>query len=524
MQRIRIFFAFSAIVVAASAALAEPPKPKPNYIVILIDDLGHSDLGVYGSKDIPTPNIDSLAKEGVRYTNGYATCFYCSPSRAGLLTGRYQQRFGLEYVGGRLDTHERTIADLLKEQGYATAALGKWHIGEEPEYRPRRRGFDYFYGYLGAYHYFNLPVSRDRIEQPTDPWILHAGYGGPGEGGKRLAQHGAAPILRNEENANPSGYLTELLTQEAVGFIEKNKDRPFFLYLAHAAQHVPVEATEKYLKRFPNLSDEKQRRTYAAALSAVDDGVGEILAKLKELGIDRQTAIVFTSDNGGPSFWRPRPEIVDTIRAGGAFGGTALFELDDNAVSPDIAKLSERYQWNIGANGSDNEPLAFGKGVLYEGGIRVPYIVRWPGVAAEGKVSDDTVSSLDLLPTFLAAAGAKLPTDREYDGVDLRPSLEGKPNDLAQRTLFWRIANDRAVRSGNWKLVWNGDAVPRLYDLSSDIDETKDLATAHPEIVEKLKTAWTEWNTKNAAPPARPKSLRTLGNKTATAQQPGSTK
>jgi arylsulfatase A-like enzyme len=508
---------------AASAAWAESPKPKPNFIVILIDDLGHSDLGVYGSKDIPTPHIDSLAHQGVQYTNGYATCFYCSPSRAGLLTGRYQQRFGLEYVGGRLDTHEKTIADLLKEQGYATAALGKWHVGEEPDYQPRKRGFDYFYGFLGAYHYFNLPVPQERIDKPTDTWMVHANYGLK-DGGKRLSQHGAAPILRNEEDANPSGYLTELLTQEAVGFIETNKDRPFFLYLAHAAQHAPVEATEKYLKRFPNLTDEKQRRTYAAALSAVDDSVGEILAKLKQLGIDRQTAIVFTSDNGGPSFWRPRPEIVDTIRAGGAFGSTTLFELDDNAVTPDIAKVSERYQWSMGANGSGNEPLAFGKGVLYEGGIRVPYIVRWPGVAAEGKVSDDSVSHLDLLPTFLAAAGAKLPTDREYDGVDLRPSLEGKSSDFVNRTLFWRIANDRAVRSGSWKLVWSGNAAPRLYELSSDIDETKDLASAHPEIVEKLKLAWTQWNNKNAPPPAHPNALRTLGTKTATVQQPNNTK
>jgi arylsulfatase A-like enzyme len=523
MHSDRLLALFATVFAGTAIATADPPKTKPNYIVILIDDLGHNDVGVYGSRDIPTPHIDSLASRGVRYTNAYATCFYCSPSRAGLLTGRYQQRFGLEYVGGRLDTHEKTIADLLREQGYATAALGKWHIGEEPEYRPRKRGFDYYYGFLGAYHYFNLPVPPDRIEDPTDTWILHATYGGAGEGGKRLSQHGAAPILRNEEDAKPSGYLTELLTHEAVGFLEKNKDRPFFLYLAHAAQHAPVEATEKYLKRFPNLTDEKQRRTYAAALSAVDDSLGEILAKLKELGIDQQTAIVFTSDNGGPSYWRPRPEIVDTVRAGGAFGNTGLFELDDNAGPPDIARLSERYQWAMGANGSDNEPLGFGKGVLYEGGIRVPYIVWWPGIASEGKVSGDIVSSLDLLPTFLAAAGAKLPKDREFDGVDLRASLKGKPTELAQRTLFWRIANDRAVRSSNWKLVWNGDAATRLYNLSSDIDETKDLATAHPEIVARLKAAWIDWNKRNAPPPPHARSLRALGKNKDAEKQPGNT-
>jgi arylsulfatase A-like enzyme len=257
-------------------------------------------------------------------------------------------------------------------------------------------------------------------------------------------------------------------------------------------------------------------------LSAVDDSVGEILAKLKELGIDRNTAIVFTSDNGGPSFWRPRPEIVDTINAGGGFG-REMMGLDDNATSPDVAALSERYQWNAGANGSDNEPLAFGKAVLYEGGIRVPYIVRWPGVAAPGKVSDDIVSSLDLLPTFLAAAGGKLPTDREYDGVDLRDSLGGKPNDLTGRTLFWRIAQDRAVRSGNWKLVWSGDAAPRLYDLSTDIEETKDLAAAHPEIVKKVQADWTDWNKKNLPPPARRLSARTPEKKGDAEQGPGNT-
>jgi arylsulfatase A-like enzyme len=499
---------FQAVAVA-SPVFAASPAAKPNLIVILIDDLGYSDVGAYGSKDVPTPHIDSLARNGVRYTNGYVTCIYCSPSRAALLTGRYQQRYGLEYVDGRLDPKEKTIADLLKEQGYATAAVGKWHIGSEPYLQPRKRGFDYYFGYLGGCHYYNLPVPPELVAHPTDYWLSHLQFGSL-DAGPMLSKLCAAPIYRNEQKIEPTGYLTEILTHEAVQFIERSKDRPFFLYLAHAAQHAPVQATEKYLSRFPNLTDENLRKTYAASLSAVDDGVGEILAKLKDLNLEKNTAVVFLSDNGGPSFWKPRPEILETIRSGGAFGSPDVFGLDDNITSPDWVKLSEKFRTVVGANGSDNEPLAFGKGVMYEGGIRVPFLVQWPGVAPSGKVSDEIVSSLDILPTFLAAAGVKLPGDREYDGIDLHPAWEGKAAGLDSRTLFWRVASDRAVRSGSWKLVWSGKAVPHLYDLSKDTEELNDLAASHPDVVLRLQDAWTQWNQKNAPPPARADLARAI--------------
>jgi arylsulfatase A-like enzyme len=303
-----------------------------------------------------------------------------------------------------------------------------------------------------------------------------------------------SPVYRNEQVAGFQGYLTDVLNREAVQFIQRNKDRPFFLYLAHAGQHVPVQATEKYLRRFPTLSDEKQRRTYAAALSAIDDGVGEILAKLREDDLEKNTVIFFTSDNGGPSYWKPRPEILDVIKAGTPLGAPRKGEtLDYRAVS-------ERFQKSIGGNGSVNLPLSFGKGILYEGGVRVPFIVQWPGVAGAGKVSDAVVSHLDILPTCVAAAGGKLPADREYDGLDLHGHFAGTPGNWADRPMFWRVWRDRAVRTGKWKLVWSGDARPRLYDLAADIEEEKDLAAEQPATVSKMQEAWKTWNKKNIAP------------------------
>jgi arylsulfatase A-like enzyme len=303
-----------------------------------------------------------------------------------------------------------------------------------------------------------------------------------------------APIYRNERVAGFSGYLTDVLHQEAVEFIERNKDRPFFLYLAEAGQHVPVQATERYLSRFPGLSDEKCRRTYAAALSAVDDGVGAILAKLRALDLDKNTLIFFTSDNGGPSFWKPRPEILDVIKAGTALGAPRPGEKADWRV------VSKRFQWAIGANGSENLPLSFGKGILYEGGVRVPFIVRWPGVVPAGKVSDAVVSHLDIVPTSVAAAGGKLPADREYDGSDLRRYFSGAAGDWSDRPMFWRVWRDRAVRMGRWKLVWSDGAPPRLYDLGNDIEEEHELAAGYPVVVARMQAAWKAWNKKNIAP------------------------
>ena len=302
---------------------------KPNFIVILIDDLGYRDVGVYGAKDIPTPHIDELARNGTRFVNSYSTCAVCSPARAALLTGRYQQRYGLEWVLSPhrttgtcrwgLDEREKTLGDLLRQEGYVTAAVGKWHVGDREPFFPTNRGFDYFYGYLQAGHFYLNP-NPDEREHPVHPWFRWALANGGIDGVRYFFDYYNAPVYRNHEVAGFQGYLVETLDREALQFIEKNKDRPFFLYLAHVGMHTPVQATEKYLSRFPSLSDEHMRRTYAAALSAVDDGIGEIAAKLRELDLDQNTVVFFSSDNGGPSFWKPRPEILDTVKAGTPLG------------------------------------------------------------------------------------------------------------------------------------------------------------------------------------------------------------
>ena len=502
-----ILTAISVIILTAGTgtspvSAAALPRP-PNFIVILIDDLGHGDVGCYGCKDIPTPNIDSLARNGVRFNNGYSTCAVCTPARAALLTGRYQQRYGLEWVLSPhkktgvcqygLDERELTLGDLLRKAGYATASIGKWHVGDREPFFPTRRGFDYFYGYLEAGHY-SLNPSLDEKDHPTHPWFRWALANGGIEGARYYYDYYNAPVYRNHERAGFHGYLPEVLTQESIQFIEKNKNRPFFLYLAHVGMHTPVQATAKYLQRFPTLNDDHMRLSYAAELSAVDDGVGEILAKLRALNLESNTVIFFSSDNGGPSFWKPRPEILDTIKAGTPLGAPLPGGKDD------VKAVSELFQWRIGANGSDNLPLSFGKGVLYEGGLRVPLIVQWPGVTPAGKVSDAVVSHLDIVPTCMAAAGAKLPADRAYDGADLRPYFEGKTGDWTDRPMFWRIWKDRGVRKQNWKMVWSGDAPARLYDLAHDIEEEHDLAPSHPEIIKQLQVDWTEWNKQNVAP------------------------
>jgi arylsulfatase A-like enzyme len=236
------------------------------------------------------------------------------------------------------------------------------------------------------------------------------------------------------------------------------------------------------------------RRTYAAALSAIDDGVGAIRAKLRALDLEKNTVVFFSSDNGGPSFWKPRPEILDVINAGTPLGAPRPGEKVDWRV------VSKRFQWAIGANGSENLPLSFGKGILYEGGVRVPFIVQWPGVVPEGKVSDAVVSHLDIVPTCVAAAGGKLPADRQYDGADLRTFFSGSAARGTDRPMFWRVWRDRAVRMKDWKLVWTGDAPPRLYNLAKDIEEEQDLSADHPRTVAQLQEAWKTWNKKNIAP------------------------
>lgn len=401
---------------------------KPNIIVILSDDAGYDDFESYGGEDIPTPNINSLSKEGVLFTSGYVTASVCAPSRAGLLTGRYQQRFGFEHnMSGEpasgftkadmgLDKNQKTIADYLKISGYRTIAIGKWHQGNSSEFFPLNRGFDEFYGFKEGHRSF-FRYSEDREE--------------------KYALYDNEKIIPEEEIT----YTTDMFTDKAVSFIEKNKNKPFFIYLAYNAVHTPMQAKESDLSRFPNIKD-KTRRTYAAMMASMDDGIGKVLAALKENGMDDNTLIFFLNDNGGAT-----------------------------------------------NNASDNGQLRGMKGSKWEGGIRVGYVMRWPGQIRPGNVYKKPVSSLDILPTALAAAGSDIKF--ETDGVDLVPYL--KNNKTPHRDLFWRRGAAAAVRSGKWKLIRVKSNPPLLFNLNRDISETKNLAGKHPGKVKKLLSKIRNW-------------------------------
>lgn len=427
----------AALVDGTVSAAREPGKP--NIVLILADDLGYSDVGFQGGKDIPTPHLDNLARGGVRCANGYVSHPFCSPTRAGIMTGRYQHRFGHENnpvfdpanpkLGLPLD--QVTIADALKAAGYVTGAVGKWHLGAEPRFLPTRRGFTEFFGFPGGGHdYFQ---AQDQ----------------PG------AREYLTPILRGDQSVTEKEYLTRAFSREAVAFITHHKDRPFFLYLAYNAVHTPLQAPPTDLARVEGIDDVK-RKPYAAMLQILDEGVGQVLDALKRSELERDTLVVFLSDNGGPP----------------------------------------------PANGSRNEPLRGAKGTLYEGGVRVPFVFRWPGVLAEGSSYDQPVSSIDLMPTAVALAGGKTLASSKLDGVDLMPYLTAKASGAPHPTLFWRADGGRrfAVREGRFKMIKNADAPFELYDLESDLGEVKDLSGTMPKRLESMLEKYHEWNSSNVPP------------------------
>lgn len=414
---------------------ADPPASaeRPNIVLIVADDLGYGELGCQGNKEIPTPNIDSLAANGVRFTSGYVSCPVCSPTRAGLLTGRYQQRFGHEFNPGPpgqadadfgLPLTEVTIADRLKTAGYVTGMVGKWHLGLKEPFHPLKRGFDEYFGFLHGAHPY--------LDPNADPLNL---------------------ILRGTQVVEKEEYLTDAFSREAVGFIVRNRTKPFFLYLPYNAVHGPLEATEKYLERFAHISDGR-RRTFAAMLSAMDDGVGAVLKQLRDSGLERNTLIFFISDNGGPT---------PTTTSG-------------------------------------NGPLRGYKGNVWEGGIRVPFMVQWKKELAGGQVDDRPVIALDILPTALAAAGGKLPEDAALDGVNLLPFLTREKKAAVHQRLYWRFGHQRALRQDRYKLVVIGDEAPRLFDLADDIGEARDLSKEKPDLVRSLSEAYAAWD-KQLVPP-----------------------
>jgi arylsulfatase A-like enzyme len=403
---------------------------KPNVLVILSDDVGWAEYGFQGGKDIPTPHIDSIAKNGVRCTQAYVSGPYCSPTRAGFMTGRYQTRFGHENnrvpVVSGLPLTEKTIADRLKAEGYATCAIGKWHLGVKPEFRPTERGFNEFFGTLANTPFFHPTQFVD----------------------SRISNNVKA--ITDEKF-----YTTEQYADRAIDWIEKNKEKPWFLYMPFNAQHAPLQAPQKYIDRFAHIEDPK-RKIFAAVMSGLDDAVGRVLDKVKSLGQEEDTLIVFFSDNGGPT----------------------------------------------ASTTSQNGPLRGFKATTWEGGVRVPFAFQWKGKFPAGKVYDHPIIQLDILPTALAAAGAKIDPAWKLDGVDLRPYFTGEKTDRPHESLYWRFGQQWAVRHGDMKLVVanRGSGKPELYDLADDIGEKNDLAKTQKAKFDELQKVYDTWNAQQAEP------------------------
>ncbi len=414
-----------------SKSILSAQKRKPNIILIFTDDHGYSSIGCQGCPDVPTPQIDSIANAGIRFTNGYVTAPLCGPSRAGLLTGRYQQRFGFEENSGPiskanknfgLPVEEKTLADYLKECGYVTGMVGKWHLGLKPKCQPQRCGFDEFFGFLHGAHSY----TKSGINTPNS-------------------------ILRGTMKVDEKEYLTDAFTREAVSFIERHKDVPFFLYLPYNAIHGPDEAPERYKEKFNHIADLK-RRVWAGMLAALDEGVGNVLKKVRETNLEEDTIIFLIGDNGG-------------YPVGGI---------------------------------SANTPLRGGKSMMYEGGIRVPFLMQWKGHIPAGKIYEKQVSTLDIVPTVLTASGTNTP--KICEGVNLFPYLEGKNNGVPHEKLFWRMVEKWGARIGDWKLVVEDDKTYQLYNLAEDIGEKNDLSKKYPEKVKEMVNAYNEWDSMNVDP------------------------
>lgn len=423
--KIKLFLsAFIVLIFGWQIEIIGQSKTAPNIVILVADDLGYGELGAQGNTEIPTPNIDSIAAGGARFTNGYVSAPVCAPRRAGLLSGRYQQRFGFELNPGPgvneeiygLPTSEKTIAERLKPHGYATGIFGKWHLGFKPELQPTRRGFDEFFGFLAGQHsYFEVGTGRNAMLRGTKP-------------------------------VTAINYTTEDFTSESIAFVERNRSKPFLLYVPFNAVHTPMQATQKYLARFEKIEN-RRRRNFAAMLSAMDDSVGRILSKLRELKLEENTIIFFISDNGGPT----------------------------------------------AGNTAKNTPLRGFKAQVWEGGIRVPFMMQWKGKIPAGKVYEKPVIALDILPTIVAAATDKEISDK-LDGVNLLPYLTGKKTAVLHEQLFWRFGEQKAIRTGDWKLVDDGDGAWQLFNLAADIGETKNTATANPDKVKQLQKAFETWN------------------------------
>jgi arylsulfatase A-like enzyme len=405
-------------------------QTKPNVVLIVMDDVGYGDYGAYGVPDIRTPNVDRLARDGVRFTDFYAAPS-CTPTRAALITGRYYQRTGLENplgaapaAGRGLAANGRSLPQLMKNEGYATGLIGKWHLGYTTQQRPRAHGFDYFFGFLsGLIDYY----------QHTD-------------------QTGKPDLFENDQPTAVNGYSTDLFTERALKFIDQNAQRPFFLEVAYNAAHWPFQVPGKPSVapdngRFvqPHEEHTSTRADYAAILERADQGVGRIVSTLEKLGLTRNTLVIFTNDNGGE--WLSR-----------------------------------------------NSPFFHRKTTIWEGGIRVPLIMKWPARIPAGRTTPQAGFVFDLTTTILAAAGAASPADARFEGINLLPIATGQ-TPVVERTLFFRVTGaraQRAVRQGDWKLLLDGAGV-MLFNVRADPGERNDLAKERGDIARRLRPLILEW-------------------------------
>nr|WP_201723931.1 sulfatase [Rhodopirellula sp. SM50] len=432
------------VIAALSGLFVQPVRAegrKPNFVVIFTDDQGYGDLSCFGGKHVSTPRIDQMAAEGSRLTSFYVAAPVCTPSRAALMTGCYPKRidmamgsnFGVLLAGDRkgLNPDEITIAEVLKTAGYKTGMFGKWHLGDQPQFLPTKQGFD---------EYFGIPYSHDI--HPFHPRQNHYKF-------PPLPLLSNDAVIEMEPNAD---LLTKRITERAVSFIERNKDEPFFLYLPHPIPHAPLHVSPPFMKGVPDdvvakLNEEDGKIDYQTrhnlfrqAIAEIDWSVGQILDTLQVNGLDENTLVLFTSDNGPPK--------------------NTLF------ASPG--------------------PLRGNKGTTFEGGMREPTVVRWPGKIPAGTPNDELMTTMDLLPTFAKLAGATIPTDRVIDGKDIWPTLTGEAP-TPHEAFFYHGGNQlRAVRSGKWKLHTNKGKPTQLYDLENDIGEKTNVIESNPEVVQRL--------------------------------------
>ncbi len=420
---------------AAKANTGKTSTDKPNFVIIIADDLGYGDLGYTGSTEIKTPHIDALAKSGVIFEQGYVSAPVCGPSRAGLMTGRNQVNFGFdnnnvnpapqynrEYFG--LPITEKTIADRLAKQGYVNGMIGKWHLGDEKHFQAQTRGFEEVWTYpYGGHDYFRVDLSsKEKYLQP---------------------------LISNYKTPDDITYITDDTGNEGVDFIERNKDKPFFLYASFNAPHAPLQAPQQDIDLYKHIKRE-DRRIYAAMIHRLDVNVGKIIQSLKSAGVYENTVVVFLSDNGGP--------------------GTGKNSRTVNA------------------------PFRGSKGILLEGGIHVPFVMSWPKKIKAGSSYANPVTSLDLTPTFVDLAGGKITKKDKIDGHNVLPYITGEKAGDPNQEMKWRFTVSASIRDGDWKLIRLPDRLPLLYNVIEDVAELNDVAAKHPTRVVKMLKALGDWD------------------------------